>query len=292
MITPGPDAMDIGNRTPGDHFGTYYWEGPGRKVSANLTDDDSRIIMDRVLPFIEKAGRNRQPFLAVIWFHSPHLPVLTGEQYRGLYEEYSNDQQHFYGCISAMDNQIGRLHQLLEEMNLDGNTMIWFCSDNGPEGNEVVNRTQGTTSGLKGRKRSLFEGGVRVPAFLSWPDGIANPRPLSIPCTTSDYLPTIMDLLGIKQQNVVYDGISLVPLLNGEMEARPQPIGFIHQKQIALIDNDYKLISQDLGGTYSLFDLVHDPGEKINLRDSLPHINQQMIGKLQVWIEEVTNIQK
>ena len=289
MITPEEEAMDIGNREPGSHFGTFYWEGPGKKITKNLDGDDSKIIMDRVIPFIEKASENEIPFLAVVWFHTPHLPVLTGEKYRSLYAEHSSDQQHYFGCITAMDEQIGRLRKLLDRLTIAGNTMIWFCSDNGPEGKELINRTQGTTGGLKGRKRSLFEGGIRVPALLEWPDKIKNPISVDMPCTTSDYLPTIIEILGIKENINTLDGISLLPLLNQTINERPQPIGFIHQKQLTLIENRYKLISQDQGKTFMLFDIIEDPAEEKDLAGELPETKERMTKTLQVWLDGIQN---
>jgi arylsulfatase A-like enzyme len=148
MITPGLDAGDIGNRIPGTHFGTYYWTGPGEKVTDNLEGDDSRIIMDRVLPFIQSSVNNNQPFLSVIWFHTPHLPVITGHDYRDLYLGYDEDIQHFYGCITAMDEQIGRLVRELKKLGEWENTIIFFTSDNGPEGKTRSGRMQGSTRGL------------------------------------------------------------------------------------------------------------------------------------------------
>ena len=86
MVYNVPNALatvfpgeDIGNRTPGTHFGTYYWTGPEEIVTDNLEGDDSRIIMDRVIPYIDEQADKENPFFAVVWFHTPHLPVLTGE---------------------------------------------------------------------------------------------------------------------------------------------------------------------------------------------------------------------
>jgi arylsulfatase A-like enzyme len=292
MVTPTKETMDIGNREPGNHFGTFYWEGPGKKVSSNLNGDDSRIIMDRVLPFIQEAKNSDLPFLAVIWFHSPHLPVLTGENYRSLYDHLTVDQQHFYGCITAMGEQIGRLNSRLDDLDIADNTLIWFCSDNGPEGKEMTHRTQGTTNGLRGRKRSLFEGGVRVPALVKWPAKIKKPRSVDIACTTTDYLPTILEILGISVNNMDLDGISLVPILEQTMKCRPEPIGFIHDQQVALVGNQYKLISQNQGESYLLFNLADDPAEEFDLADSLPELKEQMIAELQVWINRIQNKHK
>ncbi|HCC69964.1 MAG TPA: N-acetylgalactosamine 6-sulfate sulfatase, partial [Bacteroidales bacterium] len=122
MITPGPEAGDIGNRIPGSDFGTYYWTGEGEIVTDNLKGDDSRIIMDRVLPFIEGAINKNDPFFAVISYHTPHLPVLAGPEYRSLYNDHQPDIQHYYGSISAMDQQVGRLVGLLKENKQYNNT--------------------------------------------------------------------------------------------------------------------------------------------------------------------------
>ena len=107
MVTPAEGNSRWG--VPGSPFGTYYWNEAGERVHDGLKGDDSRVIMDRVIPFIEDAARRRQPFFAVVWFHAPHTPVVAGLDYRALYEEFTQDEQHYYGCITAMDEQIGRL---------------------------------------------------------------------------------------------------------------------------------------------------------------------------------------
>jgi len=170
-----------------EHYGTYYWREDGAKVVENLDGDDSRVIMDRVIPFVQKAARNKKPFLAVIWFHTPHLPVIGGLEYRKMYSQYSEDEQHYYGCISALDEQMGRLRKELRAAGIADNTMLWICSDNGPEGKDGKRgRTRGSAGPLRGRKRSLFEGGVRVPGLLEWPARIKGGQVTDIPCCTSD----------------------------------------------------------------------------------------------------------
>ncbi len=286
MITPGKESGDTGNRIPGKPFGTYYWTEDGKIVKDNLEGDDSRIIMDRVIPFINKAVNNNNPFLAVIWFHTPHLPVLTGQEYRQLYSSYSDDIQHYYGCISAMDDQIGRLVNLLKSKNIYNNTIIFFASDNGPEGTSRQGRTQGSTSGLKGRKRSLYEGGIRVPGFMTWPDKIEGPASSEIPFSTSDYYPTILRITGINSDDLVepLDGIDILSLLIDPENNRGKPIGFISGSQSALIGDRYKLYSSDNGDTYELYDLVNDPFEKYDLISSEKQLAADMINTLEAWI--------
>ncbi|MEN8228686.1 MAG: sulfatase-like hydrolase/transferase [Bacteroidota bacterium] len=294
MITPDTTALGGRPNAPGEPYGTYYWEGEERKVTENLEGDDSRIIMDRVIPFIETAAREGEPFFAVIWFHTPHLPVLTGERNRNMYAKLSLDEQHFFGCITAMDEQIGRLRREIANHGMTDNTMIWFCSDNGPEGRERAGRTQGSAGPFTGRKRSLLDGGVRVPALLEWPDGIRKHRVINIPCSTSDYFPTILDILDLRPDELVrpLDGVSLLPMINGEKTERDAPIGFISGNQRSLVNDRYKLYSSDQGESYSLFDIKEDPGEKHDLIKLYPAIADSMKTDLDEWVDSLGEIKE
>ena len=262
-----------------------YWHN-GKNITEGLKGDDSRIIMDRAVPFIHKAAKNKKPFLAVIWFHAPHAPVVAGPEYKKMYSQYSEDEQHYYGCITALDEQVGRLRSRLRELGIANNTMFWFCSDNGPEGKDgKQGRTRGSAGPFRGRKRSLLEGGVRVPALLEWPDRIKAGQITDIPCSTSDYFPTVLDVLGFKMkgQPQPIDGVSLLPLIYGKMVRRPVPIGFESKNQVSLTDNRYKIYSSDKGETYMLFDLLEDPGETKDLAAEKPQILQSMKATLVKW---------
>jgi len=264
-------------------YGTYYWKTGGVRETENLEGDDSRIIMDRAIPFLEKAARSKKPFLAVIWFHTPHLPVLAGAEYRKLYKDQPDDKQHYYGAITAMDEQIGRLRAKLETLGIADDTLLWFCSDNGPEGRS--GRAPGSAGHLRGRKRSLYEGGVRVPGLLVWPAKVKKPRTVETPCSTLDYFPTIMDILGVKAKGrpEPVDGISLLPLIEGRTTGRPVPICFESAGQLALIDNRYKIYSSNRGKTFALFDIIEDPGETTDLAAARPEIVNAMKQILLKW---------
>ena len=236
--------------------------------------------------FIRDAVDNHKPFFTVIWFHTPHLPVLTGLEYRKIYSQYSEDQQHYYGCITALDEQMGRLRSELQELGISDNTMVWFCSDNGPEGNDGNSgQTRGSAGPFRGRKRSLFEGGVRVPGLLEWPAQINAGQVTDIPCSTSDYFPTVMDALGFRMegQPEPTDGVSLLPLIEGKMTKRSMPIGFESRNQVSLTANRYKIYSKDKGKTFMLFDLLEDPGENTDLAEEKPQILQSMKVELAWW---------
>ncbi len=273
-----------------------YWHN-GRNIQEPLEGDDSRIIMDRVLPFVKHAVEAKTPFLATIWFHAPHAPVIGGPEYRAKYAAYEEDAQHYYACITALDEQVGRLRATLRELGIEEQTMLWFCSDNGPEGNPgPVRRHRGTAGPYRGRKRSLYEGGVRVPGLLVWPQRIKTSRSIDIPCVTSDYLPTVLEILGeTLPSDRPYDGISLLPIIDGKLTQRPEPIAFQFGSQAALSGTRYKLVHNrgqkrprsDNGqvpyAEWELYDLRNDPRETQNLAEQHPEIVARMRSQLSTW---------
>jgi arylsulfatase A-like enzyme len=264
-------------------FRLPFWHN-GKVETENLDGPAARVVMDRVIPFVRRSAKNNEPFMATVWFHEPHEPVVAGPEHRAMYKEFSEGQQHYYGCITAMDEQIGRLRTELRKLGIADNTMVCFCSDNGPEGMTSGGRqnwcrnSRGVTAGLRGRKRSLFEGGLVGPALLEWPAHARPGRAVDVPCSTLDYLPTMLNLLGYTMPDKrPIDGTNLQPLIDGKMKNRPKPIPFWFVKPskkamhgsptLALIDNNFKFLtnlSQD-GQEDMLFDLAKDPGEQDNI---------------------------
>ena len=286
MITPPQSSGDVnGKLKEGEPFNTSYWTGPGQMASENLEGDDSRVIMDRAIPFIEQAVEDKKPFLSIIWFHTPHLPVLAGEDDRAPYADLSEDQQHYYGVITALDKQVGRLRDKLRELGVAENTLLFYTSDNGPEGKSVGGRTQGLTKGLKGRKRSLYDGGIRVPGIMEWPGKISSGTTVDIPCFTSDYFPTIANILGIdlEQNKRPYDGVDLLPIVKGDVERRTKPLAFDFQGQAALIDNEYKIYSDDGGQNFTLYNIEKDAGENTSLNNQQPQKLTEMTSFWRQW---------
>ncbi len=288
MISPGLEAGPLRRgQEPGQSFQTYYWTGPGCIATENVQGNDSAIIMHRAIPFIRDAVGQGKPFLAVIWLHAPHEPIVAGAEYRRPYAHLPEDKQHYYGVITALDEQIGRLRRDLRKLNAAENTMLWYSSDNGPSAPRVSSRCQGSPGPFRGRKGSLYEGGVRVPGILEWPARVKSGTVTDVPCCTSDYYPTVLDVLGfnIPDQPHPIDGISLLPLIEGEMKERPRPIAFQHRHQVALSDNRYKLISEDLDDrSFELYNLIRDPGETMDLANQRPEVAEQMKATLQEWM--------
>ena len=286
MITPPRSAGDVrSSLLESEPFNTFYWSAPDKIVKENLEGDDSRVILDRVIPFVEDAVKKDQPFLAVVWFHTPHLPVITGERYKVQYKGLSEDQQHFYGALTAMDEQVGRLRKTLRELGVADHTVLFFTSDNGPEGTTVTGRTQGITKGLRGRKRSLYEGGIRVPGIMEWPWKVASGSILEAPCFTSDYFPTIASILNIDlaKYERPYDGVNLLPLVNGTVERRGKSLAFRLRQQASLMNESYKIYSSDGGKAFELYDISSDPSESVDLAASHPGILNEMVAEWHQW---------
>lgn len=277
------DGWDaISDLSTAETYGTHYWNERGEVVRDNLEGDDSRVIMDRVVPFVEQAAQQEQPFFAVVWFHTPHLPVVAGPQYAAMYPGVSDFEKNYYGCVTAMDEQVGRLRATLKELGVADNTMIWFCSDNGPEGTSKKN--PGTAAQFKGRKRSLYEGGVRVPGILEWPARVKAGSVSDFPAVTSDYLPTILDALQVEYIGErPLDGISLLPVVDGELTERLVGIGFESGKQVAWSTQRYKLYSKNGGKAWELYDLIEDPEETNNIKKQFPEVVADLSKQLAAW---------
>jgi len=269
--------------SPNRLYGNEYFTGPGETVTANTSGDDSRVIMDRAIPFIQNSAAADQPFLAVIWFHTPHSPVVGGPEYREMYADQPEPAQHYYATITAMDEQVGRLRAELKTLGIDQNTMLWFCSDNGPA-RQGSPRHVGSAGHLSGYKLSIQEGGIRVPGLLVWPAAISKPQTLSAPAVTTDYFPTILDALDLPlPTDRVYDGISLLPLINGQQSTRGTPIGFLNKdgKESVWMEDRYKLIVKPK--QIALYDITSDPSEKIDLSQQLPAVTERMKTALEKW---------
>ncbi|MGQ9729784.1 MAG: sulfatase-like hydrolase/transferase [Candidatus Zipacnadales bacterium] len=193
-----------------------------RGTAVQMQGESSLVTVDAALEFIRQQAGGPSPFLAVIWFGSPHSPHIATEEYRALYEGQDEKLQNFYGEITGVDRAVGKLRRELQALGVHEDTLLWYCSDNGGLPNLGV-------TGGRGHKGQVYEGGLRVPALLEWPTHLITPRVINVPCHTSDIYPTLLDIAGVQVQNQTpLDGISLLPFIRGEMTTRPQPIGFWH----------------------------------------------------------------
>lgn len=290
-------------------YGTYYWRmpedwnftsGEGSIVPVdevnNASDgDDSKLIVEQALPFIRDAAANDDPFFLVLWFHTPHKPLVDPD---GLTSTDSSDALH--DSIVDMDAALGLLRNELIDLGIREDTMFWLTSDNGPENgddspNEISTARSIRSGRFRQRKRSLYEGGLRVPSILEWPAAIPAARVTSFPAVTSDYYPTILDYLQLTvADQKPLDGISLRPLIEGSASTRSQPIGFKINAHRSWTAQRYKII--DAGGGWELYDLLNVPeGEEVeqnplatadNIRDqseATQAIYQEMLDGFNTW---------
>ncbi|MEM8736195.1 MAG: sulfatase-like hydrolase/transferase [Planctomycetota bacterium] len=280
--------LELTASRPQSLYGTFYWTAEETSVppeSESLRGDDSRLIMDQTLKFIER--EHQQPFLAIVWFHAPHLPVVTSEKDASLYDDGKTTpyEQAYYGCVSALDRQIGRLRKRLRELGIAENTVITFCSDNGPEGND---KAPGRAGQFRGRKRSLYEGGVRVPGLIEWPGKIPPGIVTDAAACTVDYFQTIQEIVGFELPDQrPMDGTSLLPLLDGRQASRPVPLAFHYQGKGAWHDGDWKAIGSAKKDEWELYNLSADPGETSDLAKQNPDRLRAMRTQWGEWKKSV-----
>jgi len=211
------------------------------------------------------------PFFLTVWFHEPHLPIESDPKHQAVYAELSDpDLKQHYGNVSQLDAAVGRILQALEDLQLTNSTLVVFTSDNGPEGNGTTGRTRGSTGGLRGRKRSSYEGGIRVPGIIRYPGVVPAGRTDATPIVGTDLFPTVLDLAGVpRPADRVLDGISLLPLWRGEAITRARPLYWRNHlapwaSRVAYRDGDWKLIAADDLSQVELYHLKQDPQEQDN----------------------------
>jgi arylsulfatase A-like enzyme len=183
------------------------------------------VAVDEAMQWMEEKSSDENPFLAVVWFGSPHSPHRAAEADRKIYDDQPSKLQHFYGEITGMDTAFGKLRDGLTTMGLRENTVLWYCSDNG------ALPKIGSSGGSRGYKGKVYEGGLLVPAILEWPAVVPAHRVTQSRCNTCDIYPTLLEIAGVKiQSQPTIDGISLLPLIRDEESKhatkRVKPMGF------------------------------------------------------------------
>ena len=218
-VSPGACGFDEWVSAPNFFDQDPVLSDRGRAVA--FQGDSSDVTADLAVQFIRRCATRKQRFLAVVWFGSPHDPHQALAADRAAYAHLPEKLQHFYGEISAMDRAFGRLRRSLRELDLEENTVLWYCSDNG------ALPKVGSAGARRGRKGSLYEGGLLVPALLEWPALRTEPAVIGAPCVTSDIFPTVLAMAGVAPPpGRPLDGVNLLPLLGGQEKRRAQPIGF------------------------------------------------------------------
>ncbi|HEY5621248.1 MAG TPA: arylsulfatase [Pontiella sp.] len=296
----------VGFNTHGEahwHWPGHYWNGY-EKVElcdgdrhANFRNKETYaddVFQKKALDYIDRKAGEEQPFFMYLCYTIPHLghtvPTESSDYYskkgwpkkpgfKGYYE--MDDELHaaYAGMISRMDGYVGEILAKLKEKGISENTLVIFTSDNGHAVNYPLFDSNGP---LRGKKRDVTEGGIRVPTAAVWPNVIEKGRRIETPLAFWDVLPTFCDIAGIAPQSET-DGISFYPALRGAMKEQKQhdvmywefnekkgpaqAIRFGHWKAIRLWDDKLEAI-----GPIELYDLEQDLEEVNNLAEHYPEV--------------------
>ena len=284
---------------PSDPLGNSYFDpilqlnGQPRKHEGYCTD----IFFDAALEFIQE---NRQEsFFAYIPTNAPHSPYDVPDSYMKPYLEQGLNEKdaRIYGMITNIDDNVGRLMAKLEEFRLDRDTILIFMTDNGPT-------TLHFTAGLRDKKTTVFEGGIRVPFFFRWPDRM-EPKQIDDIAAHIDLVPTLLEAVGVDgPTDASLDGISLLPRMEGRDPSLPDRTLYIQShrgnvpqlyRNFAAISSRYKLLQplsfsdkMPADAELQLYDLESDPGESKDLSAELPEVVDRMSRQYQTWFREVS----
>ena len=245
------------------------------------------IFFNEAIRFIE-ANRDC-PFFAYIPTNAPHRPLQVAEDLAAPYRAMGLDDAtaRVYAMIANIDENVGSLLDRLQVLGLDRNTLLVFLTDNGPAGKRY-------NAGLRGRKGTVYEGGIRVPCFVRWPGRLEAGRRVDRIAAHIDVLPTVLDACGISRAAApAIDGESLLPLLEFEGGDRPDRTLFFqwHRgdapesfRNCAAVTDRYKLVDGK-----ELYDLKDDPGERKDLASRRPEVVKRMRRDCETWFEDVSS---
>ncbi|MEC8753300.1 MAG: arylsulfatase, partial [Verrucomicrobiota bacterium] len=264
-----------------DYFDdTYIKNGIYEKFNGFCTD----IWFDEAIKFI-KENKNK-PFFAYISTNAPHGPFYCPNNYTRLYENNpSVPNVPFYGMITNIDDNMGKLLSFLEDENLKNNTIIIYMTDNGTSAgikwDNRKNKNIGYNFNMKGKKNSEYEGGHRVPFIISWPDAnLAKVKTISKLTAHIDITPTLIDLCGLDNPDISFDGISLKELLTKPDTELPERTLIVESQRIltplkwrksAVMTDEWRLIN----GT-ELYNLKNDFEQKNDISKKYPIIVKKL----------------
>lgn len=265
---------------PGDH-GYDHWFATQNNAQPNHRNPDnfirngqpvgpmegysSTLIVQEGMNWLDTVEAD-EPFCLVVWFHTPHVPIATAAEFVAMYPDYSRPAAEFYGNVTQMDHEIGRLMKKLDDLGRRENTLVFFTSDNGPRNNAA------SAAPLRGQKSETYEGGIREPGILRWPAKIAAGQVSAEPVHHADLLPTMCAIAGVAAPaDRKLDGASLLPLLENKPLNRQVPLYWNHREKLALREGDWKLLCDALGfSEFELYNLRQDIAETTNLAAAEP----------------------
>lgn len=260
----------------------------------------TEVLTDSALDFLDGQAKQASPFFLAMNFFSVH--TSTGDRLQARAEKIAaykkkaaemppGDQRNpvYAAMVEHLDEAVGRIVQRLDERGMRENTIIFLLSDNGGHGGKT------SMLPLRGAKASAYEGGIRVPAIVSWPGRVKAGVVSDTPVHSIDVLPTVLDLLGREAAEGPVDGVSLKPLLLDTPDMDLHRPLFWHNPHYypratphsAVRYGEYRLIEFLEDGRMELYHLARDPGERVNLADREPEKRIVLKHMLDMWRADV-----
>ena len=270
--------------------GMNYWgkpTGPLQTVFKNgvevpqeelsyLTDD----FTDEAVRFINE--KDDKPFFMYLAYNAPHAPDQATKQYLENTKHIEYGGRSIYGAmVNAVDAGIGKIDSTLVANGIKDNTIVVFLSDNGGRGEHADNRPN------RGFKGMLFEGGIKVPFFISWPNGIKAQQVYHNNISSLDLFPTFLEAAGadVAKQNQL-DGVSLLPFISGENTNAPHDKLFwrsVGGYEFAVRKGNYKLYKNASKEKTMLFDLDEDPYERHDVASQYQTVVADLEQEYKAW---------
>ena len=291
-----------------NYYPTHLWRnGQKYPLAGNVLSDHPRargrvasrkvtwshpVMTEEAFAFIRESGD--QPFLLHVHWTIPHANNeggrVSGDGMEvpdyGIYKEkdWADTSKGQAAMVSWMDRDVGRLVDLLRELKLDRRTLVIFTSDNGPHSEGGHRHEVFDANGpLRGFKRDLYEGGIRVPTIAWWPGVVEPGTTCSEPLAFWDFLPTACELAGAEIPAGL-DGISFLNALRG-MKQRSHPyLYWKYGRKEAVRAGNWKLVRADAAKPAELYDLKGDPGEKSNVAAE----HEEVVQTLQAYLGQAT----
>jgi arylsulfatase A len=285
---------------PSDH-GFEYWlatqnnAAPSHKNPVNFVRNgkpvgplkgySAPLLVNEAIDWLRRRDPSK-PFYLNVWTHEPHLPIETDPRFMAQYPATAGEglRQH-HGNISQLDHAFGMLIRALDELGVAKTTVVFFTSDNGPEGTgepdrqhpgSQQDRNRGSTGGLRGRKRDCYEGGIRVPGLVRWPGHIRPGTVSDVPVIGTDIFTTVCAMAGVLvPKDRTIDGADIRPALEGRPVARLRPLYWrthiaAPSCRAALRIGDWKIVADEDLTRFELYNIAMDPRETMDLAAKEP----------------------
>jgi len=266
------------------------FNGPGPKVERGPKEYPSAPFTENCVNYtIDFIKSNKTaPFFINLWIHETHQKIEPSPDMRIPYKDVPEPQQSYYSVVTSADKHIGRLMQFLKDQGLDKNTLVIFSSDNGPEHNNhpTTWNSVGETGGLKGRKRSLYGGGVKVPFIVRYPGVVpAGKVDKTTVIAAVDMLPTLCSIAGVALPNSYKpDGQNVLEAFKGKEFKRSQPIfqywqgnaAGVNWPRLTVVDGEWKLLMNYHKTKIELYKHLEDWGEENNVAEQHPEVVERL----------------